>query len=286
MPISSQSPAIVNMKYSIQYCLLDNDNLTAAATSCIDDCQPLKSVYDASWFTVPRPGQYDYCDINGGAFGTYADGCITCLQGVEGSVVLGNCTTCLPAKLHPQIFELIIMMLVMSTMQSACKDKPNSTDNDTINLPRKLFETATVASSQTAAASSSGTAIASASSLKGSTLTAAPTSSSTSSSQSSSSSQGSSSSGLSSGAAAGIGVGAGIVALAAIGGLTWYLLRRRRRRSAVTELRAISEKDTGVFTNPPQHLASTPLVEADGCYNSDGAKIKSGGAWRAELPST
>ncbi len=158
-------------------------------------------------------------------------------------------------------------------MQSACKTKPNATDGDTIELPRKLFQTATIASSTS-----------SPSSTKPPSSSTSP-SASTSTAASPSSTHASSSSGLSTGASAGIGVGVAIVAIGLIGALIWFLRRRWRRRSSPIELASDSDKSTEMMPTSPQHLASTPLVEAD---NTDHSQIntKAAGAWRAELPAT
>jgi hypothetical protein len=251
---------LFNMKYAAQYCLYDDTTNTPAMPACESACQPLKPVLEWHWFGSdgkPSANQYGYCNLSGGAFGQYVEGCSSCLQGVKGSVVLGNCTFFFMYVEGGEKTLLTLDDIVLETMQEGCKAKPRAAQGSTIPLQRQLFNTSTFAPS----------------------TSASPTSTSTPAPVSSSSSAGSS--GLSTGAAAGIGVGIGIVALLVLGALVWFLLRRRRRASPSERVEEMKDPLPPQYYRhqqqhmPPQQLDGTPVAEADG----DPTKL-----WRAELP--
>jgi hypothetical protein len=81
----------VNMKYTLQYCMFQENGSTPNLPQCQADCAGLYPVLQTSWFTSPPLSQYAYCSINETAFPTYASTCAKCLQSYDGSVVLGNC---------------------------------------------------------------------------------------------------------------------------------------------------------------------------------------------------
>ncbi|KIX02960.1 uncharacterized protein Z518_06510 [Rhinocladiella mackenziei CBS 650.93] len=205
---------LFNMKYTLQYCLFQENGSTPSLPDCEVDCAGLYPVLTTSWFLPAPAKQYEYCSINDMAFPQYADTCASCLQAGTGSVVLGN---------------------FLNAMQSACDSKPDATLGEMVPLQRELFDTTTVnpsaatsmsTSSASAPASTSVSESASATESTFSATTAAASSSSTTTAAPTSDS-----SGISAGAAAGIGVSCGLGAIAIIGGLFWFILTRARRRN-------------------------------------------------------
>jgi hypothetical protein len=203
---------LFNMKYTLQYCLTQTTDGTPNFSQCNSKCAGLYAALTPSWFTNPRPAQYDYCAISNDAFADYADQCASCLLASEGSVVLGN---------------FIVMM------KSGCDSGADAHTQDLIPLNRELFNTETVALSvsQTPTSSSATSSVTSDSVTSNTTPTATDTGLSASYTSSSTPlpSASSTSTSLSSGAAAGIGVGCGLGALA-VGAGVLYLMRRRRQR--------------------------------------------------------
>ena len=214
------------MKYTLEYCMFQENGSTPNLPQCETECAGLSPVLLASWFSPEPAKQYSYCSIDDTAFPTYAGSCASCLQSYNGSVVLGNCKAFHVVRDRADHADL-------NTMQSACDKQPDASLGETVPLQRQLFDTATVG---TATTSASSTSAATSSTSSAVTTIAATTSSASSSSSSTSSATAApatsqKSSGLSSGAAAGIGIGCAALAIAVVGGLAWFIIRRRRQNT-------------------------------------------------------
>ncbi|KAL6242512.1 hypothetical protein RBB50_010652 [Rhinocladiella similis] len=271
---------LFNMKYTLQYCMFQGNGSTPNLPQCQADCAGLYPVLQSSWFTPVAAEQYDYCSINNTAFPTYVDKCASCLQARSGSVILGN---------------------YLNAMKAGCDNKPNATFGQAISLKRDLFDTATVDSSTTTGTLPPSITTGSASSKASSS----PSSSATSASEGSSStkaadaasatqaspSPSSASSSLSGGAAAGIGVGCGLAAIAAVGALGWFIVRRRRSRRAMAASSDFVDSKRAYMTPPYRHI-STPnpgyppnaqQIGGSEVHEIDSGQVKSGTTSRTEL---
>ena len=147
-------------------------------------------------------------------------------------------------------------------MINACNKTPQASKGQTVNLGRGIFNTATVDPSASATATPVSS---SASAYRPSATTSAAAASSSASS--------SGSSGLSTGAAAGIGVACGVLALAALGLLVWFVMRRRKSKKNVTP--SLDQKPLNQQNSPYQESAPGQ----HGVYGND---LKKENAYRME----
>lgn len=235
----------VNMKYSLEYCLFQSGNSsTPNLPSCSSACAPLYPVLTTSWFATPRPGTYEYCNQNGSAFTQSAQDCADCLREESGSIILGN---------------------YIKTMLNACNKTPQASKGQTVNVvQRGLFNSAIPT------VSTSGTATSVSSSASAYRPSAATTTSAAAASTSTSSSGGS---GLSTGAAAGIGVACGVLALAALGLLVWFVMRRRKSKKNVA---------TSADQKPLNQQNSPYQESTQGQHGVYGNDLKKENAYRME----
>ena len=242
----------VNMKYSLEYCLFQSGNSsTPNLPSCSSVCAPLYPVLTTSWFATPRPGTYEYCTQNGSAFKQSGYDCASCLREDSGSVILGN---------------------YIRTMLNACDKKPQASKGQTINVGRGVFNSATIAQGPATTASAVPSTT-SAYRPSAATTTSAPAANATAAAAASSASS-SGGSGLSTGAAAGIGVACGVLALAALGVLVWFVMRRRKNK----------RKNAGVGgERKPLNQQNSPYQESiQGQHGVYGNDLKKENAHRME----
>ncbi|KAK6373693.1 hypothetical protein LTS17_008186 [Exophiala oligosperma] len=266
---------LFNMKYTLEYCMFQGNGSTPNLPQCQSDCAGLYPVLASSWFTPTPAEQYDYCSINNTAFPTYVDECASCLQARSGSVILGN---------------------YLNAMKAGCDTKPNATLGQTISLQRDLFDTAagtlpptisagiasissSPSSSATGASGSSGSASGNgADPTSGGTTPASPSPSS------------SSSTGLSGGAAAGIGVGCGLAAIASVGALGVFVIRRRRSRRAMASSSDFVDPKRSYMASPyhqQQHMPDGQYIQQIGGSEvheiDSGQQVETGATSRTEL---
>jgi hypothetical protein len=237
------------MKYTLQYCLTQSTDGTPNFSECKFKCEGLFPALTPSWFTTPRPAQYDYCTVQDNAFMSYVDDCASCLLSRSGSVVLGN---------------------FLAHMKSGCDSRADAHSGNTVPIQRQLFDTNIVPVASTSTSDPASASLIPETMVSGSTSAtptgstqdtspsdSAATTDSYSSPQSTSepavapSTASTSSNGLSSGAAAGIGVSCGLGALALGIGALWYL---RRRRNTVRVPRSMFDQ--------PLHRENKPVWDS------------------------
>ncbi|EAW11716.1 uncharacterized protein ACLA_094150 [Aspergillus clavatus NRRL 1] len=236
---------IFNQKYTLQVCVFEAST-SAALSPCETQCLPLKPVFKTLWWGN-HVSLYDYCTQNNNAFLTYAADCAACLRGKAGTVSMGN---------------------FMDNMSSACKNQPNATKGETVDLPRPIFDLS-VASTSTSSSTTATKSTTDAVPTTGTTAAATPTAPSSAS--------------LSTGASAGIGVGAGVGVILA-GALIWLLMRRRRRAQAHQPVE-LHETQQMYWepASPPPPAPMTSRERSRGPVEAPGAEMK--GAGVVELPS-
>ncbi|KIW12654.1 hypothetical protein PV08_09932 [Exophiala spinifera] len=239
---------LFNMKYTLQYCMFQGNGSTPNLPQCQASCAGLYPVLQSSWFIPVAAEQYDYCSINNTAFPP-------------------TWRIAQPACHDDPVRSFLAI--------SGCDNKPNATFGQTISLERDLFETATPSSSSTGtlpAASATGASGSSSSTNAASAAVSATQASPTPST---------SSSGLSGGAAAGIGVGCGLAAIAAVGGLGWFIVRRRRSRRAMAASSDFLDTKRAYMTPPYQYAQQ---IDGSEVHEIDSGQVKSGAAGsRTEL---
>ncbi|KAK1138259.1 hypothetical protein N8T08_003217 [Aspergillus melleus] len=243
---------LFNQKYALQDCLFDREP-DVSLSPCESSCLPLKSVFKTLWYQNGWIPQYEYCDMGGGALETYAGDCADCLRGKTGSVFLGN---------------------FMDTMNSACQNKPNASDGETVKLRQALFATETSVSSTSTSAAKNPTTTATSTSTSTSTSTPSPDEDTQPETKSEST-------GLSTGAAAGIGVGAGAGGLVLIAALVWvFFLRRRKAQNDEKLIPQWNDESTSSLKH------GAPLVSEMPTPRFVNTQELEGGVVRAELPGS
>ena len=88
----------VNMRFTIDWCIYgypNNPNQTLVMTSCYEACvgpnSELESASTNQILSTNSSTQYQYCDVNSGAFPRNVGACIDCVQNVPNSTTLVNC---------------------------------------------------------------------------------------------------------------------------------------------------------------------------------------------------
>ncbi|KAH8432675.1 uncharacterized protein LDX57_010302 [Aspergillus melleus] len=249
---------LFNQKYTLQDCLFDREP-DVSLSPCESSCLPLKSVFKTLWYQNGWIPQYEYCDMGGGALETYAGDCADCLRGKTGSVFLGN---------------------FMDTMNSACQNKPNASDGETVKLRQALFATETSLSSTSTSSATKPTTTTTPTTSTSTSTTSDPSTTPTIDVDTQPETESQSSS-LSTGAAAGIGVGAGAGGLILLAALVWvFFLRRRKAQNDEKLIPQWNDESTSSLKH------GAPLVSEMPTPRFANMQELEGGVVRAELPGS
>lgn len=123
------------MRFTIDWCIYgypNNPNQTLVMTSCYEACvgpnSELESASTNQILSTNSSTQYQYCDVNSGAFPRNVGACIDCVQNVPNSTTLVN-------YLH--------------ALNEGCQQRPKPGDNTTIELSFDLFPSAAAVNTST-----------------------------------------------------------------------------------------------------------------------------------------